>query len=47
MLKKSGLPADASESQKCWRGQAPQIVYRGIKVQSNALSALLATGKTA
>ena len=47
LLKNSGPPPDASESQKCWRGEVPQIVLRGIKVQSNALSAPLVTGKTA
>ena len=40
-------PADASKLQKVWRGEARQIVVRGIKVQSNALSAPLVTGKTA
>ena len=47
LLKKAGPPTDAAESQKCWRGEVPQIVLRGIKVQSNALSAPLVTGKTA
>jgi len=47
LLKNSGPPADASESQNCWPGEAPQIVFRGIKVQSNALSAALVIGKTA
>ncbi len=31
LLKKSGHPADASESRKCWRGEAPQIILRRIK----------------
>ncbi len=44
LLKNSGSPADACESKRRWRGEVPQIVFRGIKVQSNALSAPLATG---
>ncbi|MEE8250638.1 MAG: hypothetical protein V3R24_02765, partial [Gemmatimonadales bacterium] len=47
LLKNSRPPADASKLQEVWRGEAPQIVVRGIKVQSNALSAPLVTGKTA
>ncbi len=31
LLKKSGHPADASESRKCWRGEEPQIILRRIK----------------
>ena len=47
LLKKAGRPTDASKSQKRWRGEGPQIVFRRIRVQSNALSAPLVTGKTA
>ncbi len=34
LLKNSGSSADVSESQKCWRGEAPQIVFR--RTQSKA-----------
>jgi len=30
-VEKLAPPADTSESQKCWRGEAPHIVFRGIK----------------
>ena len=46
-VEKLGPPAGASEAPKCWHGEAPQIVFRGKKVQSNALSAPLVTGITA